>query len=254
MTSESCIVAQFSRLSQLSEQEKELLQSLERDVHHYPAGEALCAAGSEALCFFSLNSGWACATRVMADGQRQVLDIFLAGQVMGLREIGFDRAQSELVALTDVAACPFPRHRLGEIFHLAPRLADLFFLVLAREHALLTERIINIGRRPAIERLAHFLLEMKTRLHVDTHEFELPMNQTVIGDALGLSAVHISRTLAQLKEQNLVNMEHGQVSIRNLEGLIELAGFDRAYLDFGSNWARIDPPVGIDLKPVADAP
>lgn len=251
MSDESCIVAQFSRLRELSDQEADLLQSLERDVNHYPAGEQLCAAGSEAHCFFSLKSGWACATRVMADGQRQVLDIFLAGQIMGLREIGFDRAQSELVALTDVSACPFPRQRLGEIFQQAPRLADLFFLVLAREHALLTERIINIGRRPAIERLAHFLLEMKTRLHADTDEFELPMNQTVIGDALGLSAVHVSRTLTQLREQDLVSMENGQVRIDDLEGLIELAGFDRTYLDIGSNWARVPDSADSKLESAA---
>lgn len=251
MTDESCIVAQFSRLRELSDQETELLQSLERDVRDYPAGEVLTVPGSEAHCFFSLNKGWACATRVMADGQRQVLDIFLAGQIMGLREIGFDRAQSELVALTDLSACPFPRQRLGEIFQKAPGLADLFFLVLAREHALLTERIINIGRRPAIERLAHFLLEMKTRLHVDTDEFELPMNQTVIGDALGLSAVHVSRTLTQLREQDLVSMDNSRVRIDDLDGLISLTGFDRSYLDISSNWARVHGPADSNLEPAA---
>ena len=101
------------------------------------------------------------------------------------------------------------------------------------------------------ERLAHFLLEMKTRLHVDTDEFELPMNQSVIGDALGLSAVHVSRTLTQLREQDLVSMDNNRVRIDDLDGLISLAGFDRSYLDIGSNWARVAGPDDTNLEPAA---
>ncbi|WP_292363691.1 Crp/Fnr family transcriptional regulator, partial [Methylophaga sp. UBA1464] len=127
-----------------------------------------------------------------------------------------------------------------EIFDQAPRLTDLFFLILAREQSMLIERVINIGRRSAVERLAHFIVEMKVRLNVDTDQFELPMNQTVIGDTLSLSSVHVSRTFKVLRDEGLLESHNGNIQILDLEGLIEISGFDRNYLDSHSNWARQD--------------
>lgn len=95
LSNESCIVAQFRRHAELTDHEVELLTSLEKDIREFPAGSVLSEAGMEAGSFFSLHSGWACATRLLSDGQRQVLDIFLAGQVMGLRDIGFSHTQTE---------------------------------------------------------------------------------------------------------------------------------------------------------------
>lgn len=238
MTEESCIVAQFRRHAELDEHEVKLLLALEEEIRDFPAGTVLSEAGRDAGCFFSLHSGWACATRLLADGQRQVLDIFLPGQIMGMRDIGFSRTQTELTALTKVRACPFPSDYLDEIFECSPRLARIFFLKLVREHALLTERIINIGRRPAAQRVAHFLLEMKVRLHVQQPEFELPINQNVIADALGISAVHVSRTLGQLRDEGLVRVDNNRVVIEDLDGLVELTGFDPAYLETGKQLGR----------------
>jgi len=231
LTQESCIVNQFSHHAELDPDEIKLLTGLERDVRAYPAGHILSEAGSLSGHFFSLHSGWAYATRILSDGQRQVLDIFLPGQIMGLRDIGFSRTQTELMALTEVEACPFPIDALEDIFQNSPKLAHVFFLKMAREHALLTERIINIGRRAAKERVAHFLLEMKVRQYATEADFELPLNQNVIADALGISAVHVSRTLTELRERALVEVAANRVAIQNLEGLIELAGFDPAYLE-----------------------
>jgi CRP-like cAMP-binding protein len=239
MNGVSCIAGQFKQLASLDKHQINLLDSLEKDVRKYPAGSMICEVGGEANWLYTLHEGWACSTRLLADGQRQVLDIFLPGQVMGLREIGFKRFQSDVTSLTEVEVCQFSRARLLEIFSESPRLADLFFLSMAREQAMFGERIVSIGRRPAAERLGHFLLELKTRLLHDT-EFELPLNQSIIGDALGLSAVHVSRTLSFLKERNLVRVEKRRVSITDLEGLVDFSGFDRAYLDCSSSWARLN--------------
>lgn len=230
MTETSCIVAQFRHHADLDEDEIGLLRALEEDVREYPAGTVLSEAGRDASHFFILQEGWACATRLLSDGQRQVLDIFLPGEIMGLRDIGFARTQTELSALTTVTACPFPAEYFDEIFERSPRLARLFFLRLVCENALLTERIINIGRRPAVEALGHFLLEMKVRQDTPGDEFDLPLKQSVIADALGISAVHVSRIFSQLKERGLARFCHGRVIIDNLDGLMELSGFDPAYL------------------------
>ena len=237
MSEQSCLVEHFSRLRALSDDEIQLIRDLEKDVRLFPAETRLQAIGAPAESFFTLNQGWACAVRILANGHRQVLDLFLPGQVMGLREIGFDSNHSEIVALSDIEACPFPRSRLQELFDQAPQLGELFLIIMAREQALLTERMINIGRRSAQERLAHFLLELYVRLACPVDDLELPMNQTIIGDALGLSAVHVSRTLSGLKEIKLVDSDNGCIRIRDPEGLAKLADFDHAYLNCSLPWS-----------------
>jgi CRP-like cAMP-binding protein len=230
MSQNSCIVSQFQSLVDLDANEMSLLESLERDAQSYPAETTLVEMGAECGEFYTLKSGWACSVRLLSDGQRQVLDIFLPGQIMGLREINFERSQTELITVTDVVACPFPRNRLRQGFRESPRLADLFFVVMAREQAILTERIINIGRRPAIDRLAHFILEMRARLNPTSDRMELPLNQNLIGDALGLSSVHVSRTLSGLREKGLIDTDNGEIRLLDPAGLVELSGFNDAYL------------------------
>lgn len=237
-TEPSCIVHQFQRFSELTGAEQKLLSHLEQDPRSYDADQEMAAAGGDADKFFTLRSGWACSIRTLADGQRQILDIFLPGQILGLREISFNRNLSEIRSLTDVVACPFPRQRLTAIFDQAPRLTDLFFLIMAREQSMLIERVINIGRRNAAERLAHFLVEIQTRLAIRSLAFTLPMNQTLIADTLSLSSVHVSRTFKQLREMGFVENQNGEIEIIDLDGLIDFSGFDRSYLEFNSDWAR----------------
>lgn len=237
-TEPSCIVHQFQRFAEITGAEQQLLTHLEQDPRSYDADQVMTAVGDDADKFFTLRSGWACSIRTLADGQRQILDIFLPGQVLGLREISFSRNLSEIRALTDVVACPFPRQRLTEVFDQAPRLTDLFFLIMAREQSMLIERVINIGRRNAAERLAHFLVEIQTRLAIRSLAFTLPMNQTQIADTLSLSSVHVSRTFKQLREMGFVENQNGEIEIIDLDGLIDFSGFDRSYLEFNSDWAR----------------
>jgi CRP-like cAMP-binding protein len=236
VVSGSCIVDQFQRLADLDDQERALLAALEGELETFEADQLLLEAGQPASEFYALHSGWACAVRFLPDGQRQVLDIFLPGQLMGLHEIGLAHAQSELVAITELEACAFPRQALSEVFRRSPKLAEMFFLSLAREQAMLTERIINIGRRPANERLAHFLLEMQARLDPETPIVDLPMTQCLIGDALGLSAVHVSRTLSNLRDEGLIDTDTGQVLLMNREALVEMCSFDPVYLDARRRW------------------
>lgn len=233
-----CILRQFEDLSRLDACEAQLLARLEENPRRYAAGELLAEAGRRSDCFFTVTEGWACAERVLEDGTRQVLDLFMPGQIMGLREIGFHRNLCDFRALTDVTACPFPRRHLTDIFDEAPRLSDLFFLVLAREQSMLVERVINIGRRSAAQRLAHFLVEISVRSRQSADCLVLPLTQAVIGDALSLSAVHVSRTFQNLRELGLIETDNGAVRVCDLDALIDFGGFDRAYLESRSDWAR----------------
>lgn len=238
----SCIVSQFQHFKELDSRERALLHELEKDPREYAAGELLAEVGRRSDHFFTMVDGWACAERNLEDGRRQVLDLFTPGQIVGLREIIFPANLSDFRALTKVVACPFPRKHLNEIFDQAPRLGDLLFLVLAREQSMLVERVINIGRRTAAERLAHFLFEIKVRLNRKSDEIDLPMTQSAIGDALSLSAVHVSRTFHQLSDLGFIEKYNGSIKILDLDALVEFGGFERAYLEVDAGWARQRQP------------
>lgn len=242
MQGTGCVIAQVKRFAVLTVDEVKLLKMLEEDPKHYSAGTTMCDADTQGACFYSLRSGWAYSTRILVGGQRQVLDIFLPGQIMGLRDIGFSRSLSDFVALTDLKACPFPRKRLTDACAKSPRMTGILLMILAREHAMLTERIINIGRRPATQRLAHFILEMKVRLQQSGDRFRLPLNQTIIGDALGLSAVHVSRTLKELRRMSLMSLRDGLVIINDLDALLRFAEFNHTYLEGPADWTSIGLP------------
>lgn len=100
---------------------------------------------------------------------------------------------------------------------------------------MVVEHLVNIGRRSAIERLAHLFLELGQRLEmvglVSSTEFACPLNQYVLADALGLTAIHVNRVLRQLRERGLITVKDQQVIIHDLNALRELAGYDSAYLN-----------------------
>jgi len=97
------------------------------------------------------------------------------------------------------------------------------------------EHLVGIGRRDALARMAHFLLELGSRLALvgigSKHGFDCPLTQYHLADTLGLSAVHVNRVLRQLREKGLVTFRDGHVTVHDYEGLAELAEFDPAYLD-----------------------
>jgi len=100
---------------------------------------------------------------------------------------------------------------------------------------MVVEHLVNIGRRNAIERTAHFFMELAERLSLvglaTEAEFKCPLNQFVLADALGLTAIHINRVLRQLREQELLTLRKGSVKIHDLNRLRKLAGFQGGYLN-----------------------
>ncbi|MBU2327002.1 MAG: helix-turn-helix domain-containing protein [Alphaproteobacteria bacterium] len=126
-------------------------------------------------------------------------------------------------------------NELLDAFFETPRLATAILWAASRDEAMVVEHLVRLGRRDADKRLAHFLLELWSRLTLvgmaDRSGYACPLTQFHLADALGLTSVHINRTLRKLREAGLASMRAGRVEIMNLDGLIKLADFDPAYLD-----------------------
>lgn len=183
---------------------------------------------------FVLREGSAIRYRVLRDGRRQILNILLPGDFVGFPGCFFDTALYAITTLSDAVVCPVPFALLIGLFERRPRLAATIFWSFACEAAIYAEHLIDIGRRSAIERVAHFLLEMLNRLRVvglaDEKSYRMPLTQELIADALGLSVPHVNRTLRQLRDDGLVTIEDQRVVINDLEALSALADFETTYL------------------------
>jgi len=178
--------------------------------------------------------GSALRYRVLRDGRRQVLNIVLPGDFIGFPGCFFESALYSVTALTDAVVSSVPLTMLIGLFERSPRLAAAIFWSFACEAALYAEHLIDVVRRSALERVAHFLLELLTRLQVvglaDERSYQMPLTQELIADALGLSVSHVSRTLRQLPEDGLLAIEEQRVVIKDIDALSALADFEKAYV------------------------
>ena len=115
-----------------------------------------------------------------------------------------------------------------------PRLGAALLWAASRDEAMVVEHLVSIGRRSAIERTAHFFIELAERLSLiglsSKGEFNCPLSQFVLADALGLTAIHINRVLRQLREQKMLTLRNGKVQMHDWNGLRKLAGFEGGYL------------------------
>jgi len=113
---------------------------------------------------------------------------------------------------------------------------EAFWRYTAWDDVVATEWLVNVGQRPGPQRIAHLLCELSVRLgksNSDLISFPLPLTQSVLGDACGLSAVHVNRCLQQLRRMQLIQFEKGELFIPDWEQLVQAANFDDGYLKLG---------------------
>lgn len=124
---------------------------------------------------------------------------------------------------------------LLDAFSNSPRLATAVLWTASRDEAMVVEHRVGVERRAALERTAHYLLELGARMKLmgfaTKNGYDCPLSQYMLADALGLSAVHVNRVLRQLREKGLLTFQKGRVTFDDFDGQVALADFDKTYLD-----------------------
>jgi CRP-like cAMP-binding protein len=229
------LTQKLSRLLPLAPAETELLRELQASPRRIARGREIIAEGRKYDGLLILIEGAAVRYRVLNDGRRQVLNIVLPGDFIGFPGCFFEGALYSISALNDCIVSPVPFSRFLRLSETHPRLGAAIFWSLSCETAIYAEHLIGVGRRSALERIAHFLLEMLTRLQAiglaDERSYRLPLTQELIADSLGLSVQYVNQTLRQLREEDLATIERQQVTILNPEALAALADFERSYIN-----------------------
>jgi CRP-like cAMP-binding protein len=186
--------------------------------------------GYETRKLHIIERGFAARYKLLSNGKRQVLSILLPGDIIGMPAAFFRSSLYSVTTVSDVAVQVIPLIKFLDLCRRIPSLAIAMLWYTGHELAAYADHIVDVGRRSPLERVAHFLLELHSRLLAAgcaaEDSFEMPLSQEIIGDLLGLSAPHVNRMLHQLKAENLISMDHRQVTFEDREGLRLLARFE----------------------------
>ena len=210
------------------------LQALVKPGPALPPASVVVPEGEALNHLHVLTEGWAVRFRSLPDGQRQTTALVLAGEVCDLDALALGRCDGHVATLTAARTALLPLSQLQELLLIEPTLAAAFFRLHVRRELVATEWMVSLGRRSAFERIAHLLCETAVRLGASTEtgevRFPLPMTQSELADASGLSIVHVNRSLQALRRQTGLVVERKGVTIPDWKALTRLAGFDPAYL------------------------
>jgi CRP-like cAMP-binding protein len=219
----------------LSDAELSVLEDLHKRRRSFAAGPDLVHQGQSDQAAYILISGWACSYKLLEDGQRQIIDFQIPGDFLGLRSVVLHLSDHSIEAVTDIEVTEVVVADLMEAFSDTPRLAKAVFWAASRDEAMVVEHLINIGRREAEIRVAHFFLELGARLTLvglgSKAGYACPLTQYMMADALGLSSVHVNRVLRKLREAGMVTFRDGYVAFDDYNRSVEFADFETTYLD-----------------------
>lgn len=236
----SCFADVLNELVDLTQAERRALEGLEERQRHVRRGAVLQRENEPGSELFILRKGLMMSYVLLDDGSRQILRFLFPGDMLCVSSMIYRDAPESLCALSDCVVCPFDRAGLSELMAAHPRLAALILVYTQIERVALTDRLAALGRTSAKARVAALLLELRNRLRaIDksvANAFLLGLTQEEVGDATGLTAVHVNRMLRQLEEEGLIAREAGKVTLIDERALARAANYVDRYKGLDLGW------------------
>lgn len=229
-----CLVHKLRIRDEVTDAEAQILRDAVDRVEDVSAGRTLVVPGAPLSESMLIVSGYVARYKDLSDGQRQITDIQIAGDFTDLHGFVLKRLEHHIGALTPVCAAFVPHAALTRISEEQPHLLRMLWMSTLIDAAVQRERLLSIGRRSALARIAHLFCELFVRLELvkrtDGNTFPFPATQLDVADAAGLTSVHVNRMLRELRDEGLMTFRNGMVEIHDLARLKKVAEFDPTYL------------------------
>lgn len=229
------LVAKLGHFAELDRADIAAIEALSACSKPYRAGHILAHENTPSDHVFLIMRGMACRHKLLRGGQRQILGFLIPGDLCDLNFISHNSTDHNVSLLSGSDLVKIPRRLLIDLFARHPRIVRALSLAALLDVAILREWLLSVGQRSAVERLSHFFCEMKVRLESigqlgNDGFIELPINQSTLADATGLTTVHVNRTLQRLRSDGLIRFGQKRLAILDFDRLAALAGFDANYL------------------------
>lgn len=242
------LIRKLEHFVRLSPDDRAVLRRLAaRNLRHVAPGEGIIHEGDRPEVVNLILDGWACRYKDLEDGRRQVLAFFLPGDLCDLNMFILRSMDHSMAAITPVTLAEIARRDFEALALEHPRIVHALWWDALVVGAIQREWTLSLGQRDALERMAHLLCELFVRLRCVgmTHgdRCPLPLVQTVLADATGLSNVHVNRTLATLRQSDLATIRSRTLTIPDLDALMQAGLFNQNYLHLDREGQALDANV-----------
>ncbi|WP_127145502.1 Crp/Fnr family transcriptional regulator [Pelagibacterium montanilacus] len=227
-----------------SEIERKAVLSLPSQTITLPARQGLEEDTGGDGDVYVIEDGFACRYRMLSDGRRQILCYLVPGDVIDLRRFITGAPPPPAVSMSQLRMRAIPSSAVLGMIERMPRLMRALWWSTIVDESIVQEWLVSLGQRTALERISHLFCELLVRLKAvgmaEQDSFRLPVTQAELADTLGLSTVHVNRTLQELRRMDQITLQNGIVTVTSFEKLQALALFSPAYLQMR---AATPPPL-----------
>ena len=238
------LALRLEAFTRLSRDDKAAVAKLSKVARVIQPRRDLIREGEKPKNIHLMVDGWACRYKTLPDGRRQIVAFFVPGDLCDLNVYILRQMDHNIGAITRLAVADISREDMDRLTADHPRITQALWWEALVDIAVQREWTLNIGQRTAYERIGHLLVEIFLRLRsvglTQADSCDFPLTQTDIADATGLTAVHVNRTLQELRRDGLIVLERKRLQIPDLEKLKDAAMFNANYLHLDHEGRHLD--------------
>ncbi|MCJ2049382.1 Crp/Fnr family transcriptional regulator [Methylobacterium sp. J-070] len=236
------LIRKLESIATLSKKERQAIERLPVRIHNLDARQDIVRDGDQPTHCCLILDGWACRYKLLSEGKRQIFSFHVAGDIPDLQSLHIQTMDHGLTTLTNAVVAFIPHESLRELTARHPGLAAVFWRDTLIDAGIFREWLISMGRRSAFEHVAHLFCELYLKLQAvglaGDHRCPLPITQTDIADALGLTPVHVNRVLQEMRGRTLITLRSQMLVIQAWDELLQVSEFDPTYLQLEKRAAR----------------
>ena len=212
----NAFIRRLQSIAPLQEADRWIVEDICQNSHHISAKHYISREGNGMAFFPVVMEGWAARFQLLRDGGRQITQLLLPGDALYFGSIAGGAAVDDVVTLSDCRIVEIPHADMEHAIDISPAICQAMRNYGCMENAILASWAVNLGRRDALERMAHLICEIHFRLSLNgdlpsNNEFAFPLTQDDFADLLGLTPVHINRKLQQLRHSDLISLGSGPI-------------------------------------------
>ena len=239
------LIRKLENFARLSSTDKAVLQEVaSQNVQSFNARQDVVREGDRPLSASLILSGFAARYKILEDGRRQNIAFLIPGDLCDLRTTVLGTRDHSIGALVRSEVAQVSDENVERMLRQSIRLERALTWNALVDEAISREWTVNLGRRDALERLAHVFCELHCRLRAigltKDHSCEVPLTQGELADAVGVSDVHVNRTLMELRGRGLISLQGKSLTIHRMDALRDLALFNPNYLHLGHEGRAFD--------------